>query len=328
MRHNPYDVGPGWWAMLDEELAMARAIVPDVQHEEKEKYGRCDLYFSSETLGGSSNELFAIEAEIEERSLKICEFCGRPGKLREERSWMQTLCDRCAALDPLERRKVAEDVKEQYFHGSHLRHSEPGSRGGVREKRLYDFLKEEGCFEELSKVYEKAGKRLAYILRHCTEPLYIDLKGGWAPVRDILRLLDLKRGDLDAIVATDNKGRYSFDTTGTKIRANQGHSIPGVVIDMERPEPPELLYHGTATRFLDDIMLDGLKPMSRQYVHISSDFETAVQVGKRHGKPVVLVIRAKEFVADGHDLFLSANGVWQAQAVPAFYFDIRYVEEN
>ena len=175
--------------------------------------------------------------------------------------------------------------------------------------------------------HEKAGKRLAYILRHCTEPLYIDLKGGWAPVRDILRLLNLTRGDLDAIVAADNKGRYSFDT-GTKIRANQGHSIPGVVIEMERPEPPEVLYHGTATRFLDDIMRDGLKPMSRQYVHISSDFETAVQVGKRHGKPVVLVIRAKEFVSDGHDLFLSANGVWQAPAVPTCYFDIRYVEEN
>lgn len=176
--------------------------------------------------------------------------------------------------------------------------------------------------------HEKAGKRLAYILRHCTESLYIDLEGGWAPVRDILRRLSLTRGDLDTIVATDNKGRYSFDRTGTKIRANQGHSIPGVVIDMERPEPPEVLYHGTATRFLDDIMRDGLTPMRRQYVHISSDFETAVKVGKRHGKPVVLVIRAKEFVSDGHDLMLSANGVWQASAVPARYFDIRYVEDK
>lgn len=165
-------------------------------------------------------------------------------------------------------------------------------------------------------------QKLAYILRHCTEPLYIDLNGGWAPVSDILQLLSLERSDLDDIVATDNKGRYSFDATGTKIRANQGHSILGVVIDMEQPDPPEILYHGTATRFLDGIMRDGLKPMSRQWVHISSDYETAVTVGKRHGKPAVLEFRAQEFVADGHKLFLSANGVWQAAVVPVKYLHL------
>lgn len=172
--------------------------------------------------------------------------------------------------------------------------------------------------------FEKAGKRLSYILRHCTEPLYIDLNGGWTPVRDILRLLDLSREELDVLVSTDSKMRYSYDASGTKIRANQGHSIPGVVVDMDRPEPPELLYHGTATRFLDGIMRDGLRPMSRQWVHISPDYETAVAVGKRHGKPVVLAFKAKQFVADGHDLFRSANGVWQAAFVSPEYLEITY----
>ena len=126
-------------------------------------------------------------------------------------------------------------------------------------------------------------------------------------------------------MASDEKGRYSFDKTGNRIRANQGHSIPGVVVEMEQPEPPELLYHGTATRFLDSIMKEGLRPMSRQWVHISGDFETAVKTGMRHGRPVVLVIRAKEFVQDGNELYLSANGVWQARSVPAKYFTIEYV---
>lgn len=171
---------------------------------------------------------------------------------------------------------------------------------------------------------EKAGKRLSYILRHCTEPLYIDLNGGWAPVTDILRLLDLSREELDLLVSTDRKTRYFYDASGTKIRANQGHSIPGVVVDMERPEPPELLYHETATRFLDGIMREGLKPMSRQWVHISPDYETAVAVGKRHGKPVVLAFKANQFVEDGYDLFRSANGVWQAAFVPPEYLEISY----
>ena len=90
-------------------------------------------------------------------------------------------------------------------------------------------------------------------------------------------------------------------------------------------EPPELLYHGTATRFLDSIMREGLKPMNRQFVHISPDIETAIKTGKRHGKPVVLIINAKQFVSDGNELYLSANGVWQAKAVPTKYFEVQYI---
>ena len=177
----------------------------------------------------------------------------------------------------------------------------------------------------------RVSKTMSWMLRHCQEPRYIDLKGGWASAPDILAALKKKYPDvtintIEQIVAKDEKGRYSFDSTGTKIRANQGHSIPGVVIEMEAPEPPEFLYHGTATRFLDTIMKDGLKPMTRQFVHISPDYETAVKVGSRHGKPVVLKIRAKDFVDDGNELYRSSNDVWQARCVPPAYFTICYSE--
>ena len=177
----------------------------------------------------------------------------------------------------------------------------------------------------------RVSKTMSWILRHCQEPRFIDLNGGWASVNTILAALKKKYPDvtiktIEQIVADDEKGRYSFDSTGTKIRANQGHSIPDVVIEMEAPEPPELLYHGTATRFLDTIMKDGLKPMTRQFVHISPDYETAVKVGSRHGKPVVLKIRAKNFIDDGNELFRSSNGVWQARYVPPAYFTICYSE--
>lgn len=173
----------------------------------------------------------------------------------------------------------------------------------------------------------KASKNLAFYLRHCVKPRYIDLDGGWASVDTMLQLLNLTREELDQIVATDAKGRYSYDESGTRIRANQGHSVPGVELKMECPEPPEYLYHGTATRFLDAILKDGLKAMNRQWVHISQDVATAVMVGKRHGKPVVLQIRARDFVRDGHELFRSDNGVWQARAVPPAYFTVLNSEE-
>ena len=176
----------------------------------------------------------------------------------------------------------------------------------------------------------KISKKMSYMLRHSTDPLYIDLNGGWADVNTIIKALkerypEVTRSVVEQIVAQDEKGRYSFNDKKTKIRANQGHSIPDVVIEMEQPEPPELLYHGTATRFLPTILEEGLKPMSRQYVHISSDLETAIQIGKRHGKPVVLVIRARDFINDGHPLYRSSNGVWLAEEVPCEYFVVKNV---
>ena len=175
----------------------------------------------------------------------------------------------------------------------------------------------------------KISKKMSYMLRHCTDPLYIDLNGGWADINIIIKDLEKKFPEVNAdiieqIVAEDLKDRYSFDETHKKIRANQGHSISGVIIKMEEPEPPEFLYHGTATRFLDNIMKQGLKSMSRQYVHISPDKKTAVEVGKRHGKPVILVIKAKELVSAGHKLYRSSNGVWLTDYVPPEFFTIEY----
>ena len=176
----------------------------------------------------------------------------------------------------------------------------------------------------------RISKTLSYMLRHSTDPLFVDLNGGWANVNTIITVLKQKhpgfnRETLNLIVAEDSKGRYSFSEDGSRIRANQGHSIPNVVIEMRIAEPPDLLYHGTATRFLDPIMREGLKPMSRQFVHISPDMETAIKTGKRHGTPVVLIISARQFVDDGNELYLSANGVWQAKEVPTKYFEIRYI---
>lgn len=176
----------------------------------------------------------------------------------------------------------------------------------------------------------KISRKLSFLLRHSINPQYVSTNGGWADVKTIVSVIKQRYPAvtidmIHTIVDEDEKGRYSFNDDETKIRANQGHSIPHIVIKMERADPPEYLYHGTATRYLDSIMRNGLVPMSRQFVHISPDYETAVKVGKRHGNPVVLVINAKQFAADGNELYVSSNGVWQAKAVPPKYFTVQYV---
>lgn len=130
----------------------------------------------------------------------------------------------------------------------------------------------------------------------------------------------INRELLEEIVRTDNKQRYSFNEDKTLIRANQGHSIP-VDVGLKEQEPPELLYHGTAAGFLSSIEREGLKPMGRLYVHLSKDAETAVNVGKRHGKPVVLKIHSGGMYRDGQVFYLSENGVWLTKKVEPKYFE-------
>lgn len=161
---------------------------------------------------------------------------------------------------------------------------------------------------------------LSLVLRHQPQAAGIDLdKNGWADVEALLRGVNatgrkINREILEEIVRTDEKGRYSFDVTGKKIRANQGHSV-SVDVELKEKLPPEFLYHGTASRFLDAIFAEGLKPMSRLYVHLSPDVATAVKVGKRHGKVVVLTVESGKMADDGITFYQSANGVWLTKRV-------------
>ena len=117
------------------------------------------------------------------------------------------------------------------------------------------------------------------------------------------------------------KGRYRMSEDCSLSRANQGHSIP-VDVELKETKPPKVLYHGTAERFLPSIMAQGLKSMSRLYVHLSGDYETAVKVGKRHGKPVVLSVDTERMMRDGAVFYRSENGVWLTGPVESKYLEI------
>ncbi|TAE18246.1 MAG: RNA 2'-phosphotransferase [Bacteroidetes bacterium] len=167
---------------------------------------------------------------------------------------------------------------------------------------------------------------LSLVLRHKPEEIGITLDAqGWVAVDTLLQALNdrkhpIDRAKLEQIVAENNKKRFAFDETGTLIRANQGHSIE---VDLALPasEPPATLYHGTATQNIEAIRKEGLQKQSRQHVHLSTNKDTATQVGGRHGKPVILVVRAGEMHQAGFAFYISENGVWLTDHVPTAYID-------
>ena len=173
----------------------------------------------------------------------------------------------------------------------------------------------------------EVGKFIALILRHKPEVIGISLDDhGWANVDELIEGISkthrIDRELLEEIVATDNKQRYSFNEDHTLIRANQGHSIP-VDVELEEVVPPEILYHGTGDKYTASIDEQGLIPKSRLYVHLSGDYDTAVNVGSRHGKPVVYKVKSGEMHRDGITFYRSVNGVWLTKAVP-----VRYLEKQ
>lgn len=172
----------------------------------------------------------------------------------------------------------------------------------------------------------RTSKFLSLVLRH--EPERVGLKlgdAGWVGVDELLEAVSrhgksLTLDELKHIVATSDKKRFAFSDDGQRIRASQGHSVE---VDLQYPPqtPPEILYHGTATRFLDGIRKDGLQKMGRHDVHLSAETKVTVQVGSRHGKPALLTIRAGEMHRAGFVFHCSANGVWLVDHVPSQFIE-------
>jgi len=168
-------------------------------------------------------------------------------------------------------------------------------------------------------------KFLSWALRHHPTKAGITLDAnGYTNVDTLLDVLqtrfhtDFNITDLIQIVDEDDKQRYTFNAAGTKLRANQGHSID-VNLDLLVTIPPVTLYHGTAAKYLPQILNDGLLPRGRQYVHLSADISTAVDVGTRHGSPVVLEVAAYQMFESNYEFYLSKNNVWLTKTVPPKY---------
>lgn len=161
-------------------------------------------------------------------------------------------------------------------------------------------------------------KRLSYLLRHAPHEAGLTLqKGGWVPLAPVLKSLRVSREQVERVVADNDKQRFSLRVTvhGEEIRANQGHSV-AVELDLQPQTPPPVLYHGTYAGAVAAIVREGLKPMGRHHVHLSSDRKTARKVGARRGKPVILTVQAGRMHAAGAVFYRSENGVWLVDGVP------------
>lgn len=175
-----------------------------------------------------------------------------------------------------------------------------------------------------SKKQESISRFLSLVLRHKPEQIGLMLDdSGWADIDQLVDKataagVDIDRPIIERIAASCPKQRFAISEDGQRIRATQGHSL-NVDLGMENRQPPDSLFHGTATRFLESIKQSGILPRERQYVHLSADPETALVVGKRHGKPVVIQIDSRTMSLKGYLFFLSENGVWLTEHVPHRY---------
>jgi len=171
-------------------------------------------------------------------------------------------------------------------------------------------------------------KYMSMLLRHAPEKgnITIDTQG-YTDVNSLLKTLNINKATLDKIVAEDNKQRYSYNEDETKIRANQGHSLPYVKIDFKEYTPTGPIYHGTAKKYLDSILKNGLIPQTRNYVHLSKDIETATNVGMRHAKSkinlVIFEIDYQKMIKDGYKFYISDNGVILTEKVSKQYLKQR-----
>jgi putative RNA 2'-phosphotransferase len=167
-------------------------------------------------------------------------------------------------------------------------------------------------------------KFLSLVLRHQPEKISLRIsQSGWASVEELIVAsrhhgIEFTLEELQNVVASNDKKRFSLSEDGLSIRANQGHSIE-VELGYAPTTPPDVLYHGTSERYLTSIKKQGLIKGKRHHVHLSADVDTAANVGRRHGKPLVLKVEAGKMHKDGFVFYLSANKVWLTEEVPIQY---------
>jgi putative RNA 2'-phosphotransferase len=169
---------------------------------------------------------------------------------------------------------------------------------------------------------KRKSKYLSLILRHQPDSIGLALTDeGWANIEELIartKKFRLTKESIQTIVDTNDKKRFLISDDGQRIKANQGHSVK-VSLELEAVIPPDFLLHGTAERFIESIFEQGLTKLRRHHVHLSETQKTAMSVGARYGKPVLLKVDSKQMYEDGFEFFKTENDVWLVDSVPVKY---------
>ncbi len=181
--------------------------------------------------------------------------------------------------------------------------------GGSQQNRIADLL--------------NLSRAVSHALRH--EPWLYELElddEGWASVESILAALRKERAqwtnlcEADLVRMIEDSSKRRHEVKEGRIRAIYGHSTPGKLLQMPAT-PPDLLYHGTAPDVVALIKSSGLLPMGRQYVHLSVDEVTALEVGRRKArKPTILRVLAADAHVNDICFYKGNEKVWLADCVP------------
>jgi putative RNA 2'-phosphotransferase len=179
------------------------------------------------------------------------------------------------------------------------------------------------------KVRDMADRRLirisrlmSLILRHQPAQFGVWLDAeGYTTMPELVRALrrsypDASSDDVHRVIATIEPDKARFSLAGTDVRANYGHSLRER-IEQPRVLPPPILLHGTSEDAARAILAEGIRPMRRQYVHLTTNLELATRVGGRHGKPRVLEVEALRASEAGVAFFRANDAFWLADRVPA-----------
>ena len=179
----------------------------------------------------------------------------------------------------------------------------------------------------------KLSKLLSYVLRHKPDSIGIELdKEGWTDVNDLILKINKHGHSIDTavledVVQTCDKKRFAYNLDKTKIRANQGHSIH-INHGFKKLTPPGVLFHGTGKKNETEILSLGIDRRNRHHVHLSLNIKAAINVGERHGKPIVFEVDAERMHNDGFVFLKSENDVWLTDNVPADYIKLANLNIN
>lgn len=178
----------------------------------------------------------------------------------------------------------------------------------------------------MSRNLVHTSKFLSYVLRHNPDSIGLSIDPrGWANIDELIGKArnqgrDLNHTLIAKIAYESDKSRFELSDDGKFIRASYGHSIP-IQLEYKARVPPRTLYHGTARNNVTSIREQGIHAGGRQFVHLSPDRDSALEVGQRHGKPVILTIQSRQMYENGHDFYPTTSEVWLTRFVPPDFID-------